>query len=111
MEPLFRQFFTWTEENKVTVVLAAGNTASEQLHTKVPQKFGTPTNGIITVGGVKQDGTLYTPTSPEVPGQSGSMTVYAPAVDVVVPGPGNLDTGTSQAAAIVVCCILAKPSN
>ncbi|KAF2789529.1 subtilisin-like protein, partial [Melanomma pulvis-pyrius CBS 109.77] len=101
LENLFHQFFTWTEENKITVVLAAGNTASEQLHTKVPQKFGTPTNGIITVGGVKQDGTLYTPTSPEVPGQSGSMTVYAPAVDVVVPGPGNLDTGTSQAAAIV----------
>jgi hypothetical protein len=59
-------------------------------------------NNIITVGGVEKDGSLYRDTSPHMPGESGSMSVFAPARDVVVPGPGDGDTGTSQAAAIVV---------
>ncbi|KAF2445924.1 hypothetical protein P171DRAFT_276164 [Karstenula rhodostoma CBS 690.94] len=41
-------------------------------------------------------------TSPKKNGEAGSMSVFAPAVDIVVPGkPSVPDTGTSQAAAIV----------
>jgi hypothetical protein len=39
------------------------------------------------------------------PGEAGSITVYAPARDVVVPAPGAfIHDGTSQSAAIVVSC-------
>jgi hypothetical protein len=45
----------------------------------------------------------YELTTPAEGGQGGSITLYAPAEDVVVPSPGNnLHSGTSQAAAIVV---------
>jgi hypothetical protein len=85
------------------VVTAAGNSPEKRLHQTIPQKLGTASNRIITVGGVKKDGTLYELTTPAEGGQGGSITLYAPAEDVIVPSPGNnLHSGTSQAAAIVV---------
>lgn len=99
-----RSFVTWCESLKIPIVVAAGNTKSMQLHKQLPHRLGTPDNNIITVGGVEKDGSLYPDTSRAEPGQAGSMSVYAPARDIVVPAPGgeNSHTGTSQAAAIVV---------
>jgi hypothetical protein len=106
MEPLFQSFFEWCERVKVPVTVAAGNTPEAFLDETVPQKFGTSDNTLITVGGVGKDGRLYTSTTPPRPGHPGHMTVFAPAVDIVVPGrPGTGNTGTSQAAAIVVSMI------
>lgn len=62
---------------------------------------------IITVGGVQKDGSLWHSTSLHRYGELGSMSVYAPTVDVVVPGPGeSVYSGTTQATAIVVSAIL-----
>jgi hypothetical protein len=103
LEKTFKEFFEWCETFKITVVTAAGNSPEQRLHQTIPQKLGTASNRIITVGGVKKDGTFYELTTPAEGGQGGSITLYAPAEDVVVPSPGNnLHSGTSQAAAIVV---------
>jgi hypothetical protein len=89
------------------VVIAAGNSAEKRLHQTIPQKLGTASNAVITVGGVEKDGTLFKLTTPAQPGQAGSMSVYAPARDIVVPAPGDdQHSGTSQAAAIVVSHLL-----
>jgi hypothetical protein len=106
MEPVFRLFFEWCERVKLPVTIAAGNSPETFLDESVPQKFGTEMNTLITVGGVDQDGRLYHATTPSRPGHPGHMTVFAPAVDIIVPGrPATGDTGTSQAAAIVVSTI------
>jgi len=100
---LFVEFLAWCEEKKVTFVVAAGNKEVPNLHQSTPQRLGTADNGLITVGGVIEDGTLFTSTTLQQSGKAGSMTVFAPAKDVKVPGPGvDLHSGTSQAAAIVV---------
>ncbi|KAH7411597.1 peptidase S8/S53 domain-containing protein [Phaeosphaeria sp. MPI-PUGE-AT-0046c] len=102
IEALFPEFLDWCENFKIPIVVAAGNDPEKNLHDKIPQKFGTKDNLIITVGGVRDDGTLWPGTTLHEPGQAGSMSVWSPAMDVVVPGPGNgPNTGTSQAAAIV----------
>jgi hypothetical protein len=103
LEAIFSAFFEWCASFKVTVVIAAGNAPERGLHNTVPQKLGTAENGIMTVGGVEKDGTLFQQTTMAQPEQAGSLTVYAPARDVIVPGPGEfIHDGTSQAAAIVV---------
>jgi hypothetical protein len=111
MEAMFQEFFNWCERNNVPVVLAAGNMPSARpLHEGLPQKFGTETNSIITVGGIREDGKLWPGTAPHDPGTEGSMTLYAPAENIEIPGPRGImitnpgqTAGTSQAAAIVVC--------
>lgn len=114
IEHIFNEFFDWAERRKVTVVLAAGNMVELPLHKGAPQKFGTKNNHIITVGGVREDGSLYPNTSPQLPGELGSLTVFAPAVNIIAPGNGGqlhidtgLNTGTSQAAAITVSLVRA----
>jgi hypothetical protein len=100
---MLRDFLDWSESLKITVVVAAGNSPEKRLHETVPQKFGTVEGRMITVGGVEQDGTVYKDKTPAKPGELGSMSVYAPAKDIIVPAPGDgPHTGTSQAAAIVV---------
>lgn len=99
---MFPGFLAWCDDHRAVVVLAAGNFPEKRLHELVPQKFGTADNGIITVGGVEKDGTFWRDTTQLEAGQAGSMSVFAPARDVIVPGPPIGDTGTSQAAAIVV---------
>jgi subtilisin family serine protease len=95
-------FLTWCDTKKVTVIVAAGNSPEKGLHETVPQRLGSAVNGVITVGGVKPDGTYWEDTTPAEPNQLGSMSVYAPSVDVIVPASATaLHTGTSQAAAIV----------
>jgi hypothetical protein len=105
MEGDFQEFFEWCQRNKVPVVNAAGNAPEEFLDQKVPHKFGTETNTIITVGGVNKDGTLFRHTTPPRPNHPESMTVFAPAEDIIVPAAGappGTDQETSQAAAVVV---------
>jgi hypothetical protein len=103
LELAFEEFLAWCETTKTAVVLGAGNAPEKRLHETIPQKFGTADNGIITVGGVEKDGSLYLDTTRAEPGQLGSMSVYAPARDIIVPIPSLAGyTGTSQAAAIVV---------
>jgi hypothetical protein len=110
MEPVFESFFQWSESKNIPVVIAAGNEVHKTLHRVVPQKFGTTANRLITVGGVEKDGSLFQITSPQIPGELGSMTVFSPAREVTAPGNDgqlNLDspilnTGTSQAAALTV---------
>lgn len=100
---LFVEFIAWCKDKKVTFIVAAGNKDVPKLHQATPQRLGTSDNGLITVGGVNEDGTLYHLTTVQKPGKAGSMTVFAPAQDVRVPGPGpEFHAGTSQAAAIVV---------
>jgi hypothetical protein len=107
MEAMFEEFFKWSEKIRIPILLAAGNAPEKRLHQLIPQKFGTQDNMIITVGGVEKDGTFYRDTTKAESGQPGSMSVYAPARDIVVPAPGNNPhTGTSQATAIVVSLIL-----
>ncbi|KAF2011878.1 subtilisin-like protein [Aaosphaeria arxii CBS 175.79] len=108
MEPFYADFFRFIETVKATVVVAAGNDPDLGLHQQVPQKFGTTTNQIITVGGVNEEGKIYDQTCHPHPGQPGSMTLYAPATNVIAPGHNNelhlntdFNTGTSQAAAII----------
>ncbi|KAK7183332.1 uncharacterized protein CC84DRAFT_1218950 [Paraphaeosphaeria sporulosa] len=102
MVPLFDEFFQWCQSMNVPVVLAAGNSNRSPLDKKTPQSSGTTTNTVITVGGVTKRGSLWRDTSPAYNGAAGSMTVFAPAVDIVVPGDASIqDMGTSQAAAIV----------
>lgn len=48
-----------------------------------PQSIGTRDNAMITVGGVEVDGSLFTPTTPDI-GRGGSLTIYAAARDVMV---------------------------
>ncbi|KAJ4303822.1 hypothetical protein N0V90_002723 [Kalmusia sp. IMI 367209] len=101
MEPLFRTFFDWCKLSKIPVVLSAGNNRNKPIQNTVPQKLGTSDNTVITVGGVKKDGTLHMDTSPKKKGQA-SMTVFTPTTEVVIPKNTNLpDHGTSQADAIV----------
>jgi subtilisin family serine protease len=108
MEPLFAAFFRFIESRRVTVVMAAGNESDEFLDIKVPQKFGSTTNGIITVGAVKTDGTIYEETSGQRAGKAGSLSVFGPGEAIMAPGNGGLigapgeNTGTSPAAAITV---------
>jgi hypothetical protein len=106
---LFPPFLQWCEGLKITVVTAAGNSEERRLHETFPQRLGTPENGLITVGGVEPDGTVFKSGTRAEPGEAGSMSVYAPARDITVPGgPGLPDFGTSQAAAIVVS-VLSRP--
>jgi hypothetical protein len=115
MEPIFTEFFQWAERRGVPVVLAAGNHINQPLDKGTPQKFGTATNNIITVGGVMEDGSLYENTAPDHPDRDGSMSVFAPAENVVAPGNGGdlhedaeSNTGTSQAAAITISLPIKK---
>ncbi|KAF2878051.1 peptidase S8/S53 domain-containing protein [Massariosphaeria phaeospora] len=105
----FETFFQFCDTNGIPVVLAAGNLPSAApLHENTPQRFGTATNSIITVGAVRKDGTLWPDTAQDVPGTAGSLTVFAPGEDIEVPTVGgripdnvNGRSGTSQAAAMV----------
>ncbi|KAH7073921.1 peptidase S8/S53 domain-containing protein [Paraphoma chrysanthemicola] len=102
MNDVLEEFLDFIEELRVPVVTAAGNSPEMRLHRTMPQKFGTADNMIITVGGVEPNGRLFKDTTPAQPGEAGSMSVYAPARDIIVPSPDDRQhSGTSQAAAIV----------
>ncbi|KAJ5901605.1 Subtilisin-like protease 6 [Penicillium taxi] len=61
-------------------VTSAGNTGDEDdsgLEKKVPTNLGTDDNTLITVGGTKSDGDLWSKTTPKRAGKAGSITVYA----------------------------------
>lgn len=72
-------FIDFCDQLKIPVVISAGNTGQvHDLHSGTPQHLGRADSNIITVGAVKKDGTLWPGTAIPVPGQPGSMTVYAP---------------------------------
>jgi Subtilase family len=112
---VFKRWMQRAEDNDVVVVMSAGNEAFKDLTlgTIVPQNLGTPTNGIITVGGVYKDGSLWPWTVPETPSDkttrdyplTGSMTCYALADNVMSydsTKSTSTTTGTSFAAPVVV---------
>lgn len=107
--PMFEEFFHWCEERGIHAVVAAGNLdGAPPLHRSLPQALGTADNNIITVGGITRQGTLWPKTALHEDGKPGSITLFAPAEGIVVPGPGNVmvegeeTSGTSQATAMVV---------
>jgi hypothetical protein len=57
----------------IVTITAAGNAGlnGDKLHENTPQNFGSPTNGLITVGGVREDGKLWPSTTPQEPGEAG----------------------------------------
>ena len=100
---VFERFLSYCHSNQIPVVAAAGNSPGQSVAKTYPQRLGTSENSLITVGGVTREGTLYRNTSPKRDGEAGSMTLFAPAVDIDVPSdPRVPNHGTSQAAAIVV---------
>lgn len=109
-------FLEWCDQNNIPVATAAGNQpTTANLQEGTPQHFGTASNNIITVGAVKQDGTLWPDTAVPMAGMLGSMTIFAPGEDIGVltmggqiPNSINSRPGTSHAAALTVsnhkCC-------
>jgi subtilisin family serine protease len=76
------QAIPFAQEKDITVIIPAGNDAPTGLHNNTPQVLGTADNGLITVGGVEMDGSLFTLTNPDL-GLGGSISIYAPARDVL----------------------------
>lgn len=94
-------------QHDVITVTAAGNAGllGQTLDQTTPQKHGTPSNGLITVGGVEVNGVLYPETNRDR-GQGGSLTLYAIARDVAGASfqddsGSRTETGTSMAARAV----------
>lgn len=93
----------FAQENDITVVVAAGNDgmSSVFLDQITPQNLGTANNGLITVGGLEKDGSLYKDTTPDR-GNGGSLSIYAAARDVKVAshqGDAEFTTGTGTSLA------------
>jgi hypothetical protein len=120
-DKVFQKILRFAWEKDIVVVVAAGNDGFGPLSTldrQTPQRLGTDTNPLITVGGAINNGSLYYDTTPfnppagtvweTIPGigtlTGGSMTVYAQALDVrtVIADPGDFQNGTSFAAPQVV---------
>jgi hypothetical protein len=81
-----KQVIPFAQEQDITVIIPAGNDAPTGLHENTPQILGTADNGLITVGGVEMDGSLFTLTNPDL-GMGGSISIYAPA-PTAIPRPG-----------------------
>lgn len=102
-------FIADLEQEDVAIVMAAGNNPEKRLKDN-PQALGTDDNGVITVGAVWSDGTLWGNSTAQGTG-AGSLTVFAQGVEVKtwapntgVPGTTNgvkLFNGTSFAAPAV----------
>ncbi|KAF1981896.1 subtilisin-like protein [Aulographum hederae CBS 113979] len=99
----------WAED--IVTVTTAGNDGIDAarltfLHHTTPQSYGTADNGLITVGGLRRDGSLWPHTTPDDHVLTGSMTLYAQAEDVVRADADSLrgsvtESGTSFAAPAV----------
>ncbi|KAK4543623.1 hypothetical protein LTR36_005268 [Oleoguttula mirabilis] len=92
--------------SQITVV-AAGNDGSigHSLDENTPQSLGTPSNGLITVGGVDRNGVLSPMTTLDA-GKGGSITTYALSEAVFIADfksntGGKFEPGTSFAAPAV----------
>lgn len=106
---LLDNFIANLEKLDASPVTSAGNDGDEKdagLHKKVPASEGTDDNALITVGAVTIDGDLWKKTTPHVPGQSGSITVYAQGSQVeTYDAAGKVSTdhsGTSLASPAIV---------
>jgi subtilisin family serine protease len=75
------QVIPFAQEQDVTVIVAAGNDG-RALNEVSPQNLGTTENGLMTVGGVEKDGTLFTDTNHDL-GLGGSISIYAAAREVL----------------------------
>ena len=88
----FGRWISDIEETGIVFVMAAGNHGNKRsggpqdrllsLADFTPQSYGRSDNSLVTVGGVDRFGRLLWQTTPEEPGQDGSITVYAQAVQV-----------------------------
>lgn len=83
----------WCDERGVQLVIAAGNSHAPPMHQNLPQALGTDENNITTVGGVTRSGTLWRGTAVWDSGKGGSITPFAPAENIHIPGPGNIIVG------------------
>jgi hypothetical protein len=121
----FMEMLKLAWDNDIVIVCAAGNSgvgsSATTLDLTTPQRLGTDTNPLITVGGAISNGSLWYNTTPfdpppnfvpeTLPGfgtlTGGSMTVYAQALNVrtSISGSGDYKTGTSFASPQVVCQI------
>jgi hypothetical protein len=104
-ELVLNQVIPFAEENDILVTIPTGNNAPDSLATITPQLLGTTDNGLITVAGVEKDGSLYTDSNPDL-GTGGSISIYAPARDVLAASiesdtATTMITGTSLAAPAV----------
>lgn len=97
----------WCWDRDIVTIVPAGNRPKlEFLDEDIPQNIGTPGNGLITVGGVTEDGGYWSDTTRDR-GLGGSITVYAQAEGVLAASAFS-DTrnatfdGTSFAAPAVV---------
>jgi hypothetical protein len=75
------QVIPFAQEQDIAVIVAAGND-DRALNEVSPQKLGTTDNGLMAVGGVEKDGTLFTDTNHDL-GLGGSISVYAAAREVL----------------------------
>lgn len=95
-------------------IVAAGNTwRLDSLDKGTPQSLGTLDNGLITVGGVTNDGSYWPSTTRQL-GLGGSITVYAQAEDVAFALASSdngydVEQGTSLAAPAAVSGPLPAP--
>jgi hypothetical protein len=81
------QVIPFAQEQDVTVIVAAGNDG-RALNEVSPQNLGTTENGLMTVGGVEKDGTLFTDTNHDL-GLGGSISIYAAAREVLCAARGG----------------------
>jgi subtilisin family serine protease len=104
-ELIMDRVIPFAAENDIVVTIPTGNEAPMSLDMITPQNLGTTDNALITVAGVERDGSLYTPSNPNL-GNGGSISIYAAARDVLVASPESdtatdMRTGTSVAAPAV----------
>ncbi|KAI9704528.1 MAG: hypothetical protein M1820_005602 [Bogoriella megaspora] len=115
MGVIWNRFVNWCDDNDVVLVAATGNGGpgaafgmhSDFLGRNLPQLLGHDNNHLITVGGLEEDGSYWTRTTPPSPNldqepnpHPGSISVYAQSVNVYVEGMYGyvFDNGTSYAA-------------
>jgi hypothetical protein len=108
----FESFLTFCKQHSIPVVVAAGNQPTVSfVDDSYPQRLLLPDakDAMIIVGGVAQDGKVWQNT---VLDPDKKIAVSAPAENVVVPKSGGVQpdlgeqSGTSHAAAIVVCRVI-----
>ena len=94
-EFIMERVIPFCEDNDIAVTIAAGNEGLDfsRLHMTTPQSLGTPDNALMTIGGVAEDGRLWPQTTPQQPGEQGSITIYGAAANLYAANYLD-DTGT-----------------
>ena len=101
MERLLQRFLDFCKDNQIPVIAAAGNKpVTEDVKDNLPHSLSKPDDSMIIVGAVDQAGQII----PEmVSDRDHLVQVYSPGANIETPT--GTSSGTSQAAAIVVCML------